>query len=101
MNGKEFSYWLKGAFDVSNTKEFTENQTKVIKAHLDLVLSNSQNQNDSFCNWLEGFFDLVQPQKINEENTSKIKQKLDEKINTIDKNKQPHIVPWNDSKIRC
>ena len=39
MNEKEFCYWLKSAFELSDIKSFNEKQTKLIKEHLDLVFN--------------------------------------------------------------
>ena len=39
MNEKEFCYWLKSAFELSDIKSFNEEQTKLIKEHLDLVFN--------------------------------------------------------------
>ena len=37
MSEKEFCYWLQGMFELTDPKELTEAQTKMIKDHLQLV----------------------------------------------------------------
>jgi hypothetical protein len=37
MNESDFAYWLQGFFELSNAKELSERQCKMIKDHLTLV----------------------------------------------------------------
>lgn len=37
MTSRDFAYWLQGFFEVSGATQITEEQTKMIKNHLDLV----------------------------------------------------------------
>lgn len=39
MNSTEFCYWLKGYFELSKDTKLSEEQSKVIKEHLDLVFN--------------------------------------------------------------
>lgn len=38
MNERDFIYWLQGFLEISNTNKLTENQVKMIKEHIALVL---------------------------------------------------------------
>lgn len=40
MTSRDFAYWLQGFFEVSNQKTITEEQTTVIKNHLNLVFKH-------------------------------------------------------------
>jgi hypothetical protein len=40
MTDRDFTYWLQGFFEVSNPSSINEEQTQMIKAHLDLVFTN-------------------------------------------------------------
>tara|TARA_Y100001973_G_C5197892_1_gene335585 strand:- start:844 stop:1038 length:195 start_codon:yes stop_codon:yes gene_type:complete len=37
MKSVEFCYWLQGMFELTDTKELNEQQTEMIKKHLQLV----------------------------------------------------------------
>jgi len=37
MTSRDFAYWLMGFFEIANPKTLNEEQTKIIKNHLDLV----------------------------------------------------------------
>ena len=39
MNPQEFSYWLKGFFELTDQKTLNETQVQIIKEHLDLVFT--------------------------------------------------------------
>lgn len=38
MNERDFVYWLQGFFELTESKELTPDQVKVIREHLSLVL---------------------------------------------------------------
>ena len=40
MNSIDFCYWLQGHFEISDTKELTEEQVTIIKNHLNLVFKH-------------------------------------------------------------
>lgn len=40
MTSRDFAYWLQGFFEVSEAKEITTAQTKLIKKHLALVFKH-------------------------------------------------------------
>lgn len=40
MTPENFTYWLQGFFELTNTNELTEDQVKMIKQHLALVFKN-------------------------------------------------------------
>lgn len=40
MTSRDFAYWLQGFFEISNSSELTQEQTKIIKAHLNLVFKH-------------------------------------------------------------
>lgn len=58
MNEKEFCYWLKGFFELSNTTTLSETQIEIIKNHLDLVFEN-KTQSDKL--WEEARKTLQHP----------------------------------------
>ncbi len=37
MTPENFTYWLQGFFEISNSNKITEKQVQIIKDHLDLV----------------------------------------------------------------
>jgi len=37
FNERDFCYWLQGYFELTNTTRLTDNQTEIIKDHLNLV----------------------------------------------------------------
>ncbi len=37
MTSRDFAYWLMGFYEITNPKNITEEQTAMIKKHLDLV----------------------------------------------------------------
>jgi len=39
MNSTQFTYWLKGFFEISDSKELTDKQVQIIKDHLNLVFT--------------------------------------------------------------
>lgn len=39
MTEREFCYWLRSAFELSGAESFNKEQTRIIKEHLDLVLT--------------------------------------------------------------
>lgn len=39
MTTEQFAYWLQGYFEIENPKSLNEEQTQVIKDHLDLVFT--------------------------------------------------------------
>jgi hypothetical protein len=40
MTSRDFAYWLQGLFELSNPKTLDENQTDLIKRHLNLVFKH-------------------------------------------------------------
>jgi len=40
MTSRDFAYWLQGFFEISENKEITENQTQIIKNHLNMVFKH-------------------------------------------------------------
>lgn len=40
MTSENFTYWLKGYFEISNSDKLTEEQVKMIKEHLDYVFKS-------------------------------------------------------------
>jgi hypothetical protein len=41
MTPENFSYWLKGFFELSNKEELTKHQVAIIKSHLSLVFEQN------------------------------------------------------------
>jgi hypothetical protein len=39
MDSKDFTYWLKGFFEISDSNKLTPKQVQIIKDHLDLVFN--------------------------------------------------------------
>jgi acyl-CoA-binding protein len=39
MTTEQFAYWMKGFFEISDSKKLTEKQVQIIKDHLDLVFT--------------------------------------------------------------
>ncbi len=39
LTTEQFAYWLQGFFEINNPKEITEEQTKMIKDHLNMVFN--------------------------------------------------------------
>jgi hypothetical protein len=37
MKSRDFAYWLQGFFELSESRNLSEKQVKMIKSHLDLV----------------------------------------------------------------
>ncbi len=40
MQSRDFAYWLQGFFELTNTKTINEEQTELIKKHLNLVFKH-------------------------------------------------------------
>lgn len=40
MTSVNFAFWLQGFFEIANPKEINETETKLIKAHLNLVFKH-------------------------------------------------------------
>ena len=40
MTSRDFAFWLQGFFEVSNAETITQEQTEVIKNHLNLVFKH-------------------------------------------------------------
>lgn len=40
MTSRDFAYWLQGFFEITDAKNITEQQTAVIKNHLNLVFKH-------------------------------------------------------------
>ena len=40
MNSIDFCYWLQGHFEISGSKELTEEQVEIVKNHLNLVFKH-------------------------------------------------------------
>ena len=40
MNTIDFCYWLQGFFEISGAKELTEEQTEIVKNHLNLAFKH-------------------------------------------------------------
>lgn len=39
MTSEQFTYWLQGFFEISDSPTLSENQIKIIRDHLDLVFT--------------------------------------------------------------
>lgn len=39
MNSEQFTYWLKGFFEISDTNNLSAKQVQIIRDHLDLVFN--------------------------------------------------------------
>lgn len=39
MSPEQFTYWLKGFFEISDTNNLSEKQVQIIRDHLDLVFN--------------------------------------------------------------
>jgi hypothetical protein len=53
MTPEQFTYWLKGFFEISNSAELSEVQVSIIKDHLDLVFKKvtpNRNNDATYCN---------------------------------------------------
>ena len=47
MDSKNFAYWLKGYFEISDSKKLDEKQVQIIKDHLELVFNKvTPNRNE-------------------------------------------------------
>ncbi len=40
MTSRDFAYWLQGYFEISNPKTISEQETEMIKKHLNLVFKH-------------------------------------------------------------
>lgn len=40
MTSRDFAYWLQGFFEINNPSTIGQNQTEIIKRHLDLVFAH-------------------------------------------------------------
>lgn len=40
MTSRDFAYWLQGFFEITNSKSITDEQTELIKRHLNLVFKH-------------------------------------------------------------
>lgn len=76
MKSIEFTYWLQGAFELSEMTVINSEQTQTIKNHLAMVEYHEKNQMNGFCTWLKGFFEMCEPVELDEKQTKKIKDKL-------------------------
>lgn len=85
MNSKEFTYWFKGAIDLSNIKSLDKYQTANLKDYLETV-NNEVTPLDSFPSWLKGYFDMVNPTEIKSEDFKKIVTKLYKSLEPINQN---------------
>jgi hypothetical protein len=46
MTPQDFAYWLKGFFELTNTKRLSETQVAMISEHLDLVFNKKTSDSD-------------------------------------------------------
>lgn len=50
MTPEQFTYWLKGFFEISNSEELTPTQVLIVKDHLNLVFNKvTPDRNNTYC----------------------------------------------------
>ena len=81
MTHRDFTYWLRGYFEVSNATSISRNELSEIKRHLYLVNQFKQKpihkMCEEFCDWLEVYFENNTTHEYNNEQTKEIRHKLD------------------------
>jgi hypothetical protein len=90
MTPDQFCYWLQGMFEITNTKQLSETQTKIIKEHLQLVFTKVTPDHDK---------DLLTEQEESEleEALKKLQDEIDKKYEPY-KPYQPYYIPDWDEK---
>ena len=48
MSPEQFTYWLKGFFEISDTNNLSEKQVQIIRDHLDLVFNKVTPDRDGY-----------------------------------------------------
>ena len=65
MDAKEFCYWLKGYFEMSDSEKLDEKQVKILKDHLDLVFTKVTPDYSKIFKYPDGVRDYTaQPSNI-------------------------------------
>ena len=89
MTPENFTYWLKGYFELTKSNKLTQEQVELIRKHLDLVHTNvttskSKAPEQPWTLFLDG-----SPMPINQElNTDLICQKISDEITGLGKRKK-------------
>jgi len=73
MRSQEFAYWLQGFFELSDAKNLTEDQVKIIKNHLKLVFfyeidpsySDDPSKQEEMQNIHDGRPNRIKPNRVN------------------------------------
>ena len=50
MTTKDFCYWLMGSLELNENEGFNEEQTKIVKNHLNMVFHHEIDSNGDFIN---------------------------------------------------
>ena len=64
MDAKTFCYWLQGAFELTGATEFNEEQTAMIKEHLQLVFTKVTGKSTTIADFPIDLSKVVWPQSI-------------------------------------
>lgn len=56
MSPEQFTYWLKGFFEISDTNNLSEKQVQIIRDHLDFVFNKVTPERSKKPNYAELFY---------------------------------------------
>lgn len=87
MKPLDFSYWLKGAFEFTQTAIFTQNQVQQLSDNLLKVKFDKKDRMNVFCIWLKDY--MAQHPEFRELQTISIKQKFYDEMCKINEVGQP------------
>lgn len=61
MSPEQFTYWLKGFFEISDTNNLSEKQVQIIRDHLNLVFNKETPERSKRSNYKELFDSIIKP----------------------------------------
>lgn len=93
MKATNFTYWLKGFFELENPLFINENQVNIINDHLKIVIKDDESDDmkgpysspNDFVIWLNGFLDSKTDLSLAP--LTKVKDKLDSVFNKVTPNR--------------
>lgn len=97
MKSIEFSYWLKGAFDLGQITDFNKDQTRDLTQYLKQIRLDSKDPLNEYVLWLKGFMEIEEPSILNKVQTRQIMIKLYDSLENINKNLAPYDTKYDQS----
>lgn len=89
MKPIQFTYWLKGAFELGGINEFDKDQTKDLAQYLKQIKLDEKDPLNEYALWLKGFMEIEEPSILNKVQTRQIMLKLYKSMDIVNKNLSP------------